>query len=115
MNNYVKIFVFRLVGNFGNGINFKDVFILIDIDDLVYFFFCDGVGVVLEDDIVVKLLVYFMDLYLIFGIVELSFNGEGEIDVKGFIFLVKGKYLGNKQEVCEFKINWLGCYCIVIL
>ena len=46
---------------------------------------------------------------------ELSSNGEGETDAKGFTPSVKGKHPGNKQEVREFKTNWLGRHCIAIL
>lgn len=88
---------------------------LIDIDDLVYFPPRDGAGVVLEGDIVVKPSAYSTDLYLTPGTVELSSNGEGETDAKGFTPSVKGKHPGNKQEVREFKTNWLGRHCIAIL
>ena len=115
MNNYVKTSVPRPVGNPGNGINPKDVLTLIDIDDLVYFPPRDGAGVVLEGDIVVKPSAYSTDLYLTPGTVELSSNGEGETDAKGFTPSVKGKHPGNKQEVREFKTNWLGRHCIAIL
>ena len=84
MNNYVKTSVPRPVGNPGNGINPKDVLTLIDIDDLVYFPPRDGAGVVLEGNIAVKPSAYSTDLYLTPGTVELSSNGEGETDAKGF-------------------------------
>ena len=115
MNNYVKTSVPRPVGNPGNGINPKDVLTLIDIDDLVYFPPRDGAGVVLEGNIAVKPSAYSTDLYLTPGTVELSSNGEGETDAKGFTPSVKGKHPGNKQEVREFKTNWLGRHCIAIL
>ena len=95
MNNYVKTSVPRPVGNPGNGINPKDVLTLIDIDDLVYFPPRDGAGVVLEGDIVVKPSAYSTDLYLTPGTVELSSNGEGETDAKGFTPSVKGKHPGT--------------------
>ena len=91
MNNYVKTSVPRPVGNPGNGINPKDVLTLIDIDDLVYFPPRDGAGVVLEGNIAVKPSAYSTDLYLTPGTVELSSNGEGETDAKGFTPSVKGK------------------------
>ncbi|WP_321517450.1 hypothetical protein [uncultured Bacteroides sp.] len=114
-NNYVKVSVPRPEGNAGRGIAPKDALTLIDVDDIEIFPSRDGAGVVLAGDIVLKAGAYATTLYVTPGTVELTSNGEGDADAKGFTPTVKGKHPGKKQAIREFKTNWLGRHCIAIL
>lgn len=113
--NYNKVSVPRPDGNPGRGITPKDALVIIDIDDIVSFPQRNGAGVVIDGNIVLKPNANSITLYFTPGTVELASNGEGETDAKGFTPSVKGKHPGNKQEVREFKTNWLGKHCIVLV
>lgn len=112
---YVKASVPRPEGNPGRGIAPKDALTLIDTDDIAFFPPRDGAGVVMAGDIVVKAGAYATTIYFTPGTVEITSNGEGDSDAKGFTPTVKGKHPGNKQAIREFKTNWLGRHCIAIL
>lgn len=115
MNQYVKVSVPRPMGNAGRGITPKDSLTLIDVDDILNYPSRDGAGVVLVGDVVVKPNAYATTIYFTPGTVEVDSNGEGETDSKGFMPTVKGKHPGNKQNIREFKTNWLSRNCIAII
>lgn len=112
---YTKVSVPRPTGSSGRGITPKDRLTIIDVDDILHFPKRDGKGVVMKDDIILKPGGYAVTLYLTPGTVEMTSNSDGETDAKGFSPSVKGKHPGNKQEIREFKTNWLGRQCIVLL
>lgn len=75
----------------------------------------DEAGVVIAEDLTLKASASPVKLYLTPGTVEVTSNAEGDPDAMGFIPTVKGNHPGNRQEVREFKTNWLGKKCIIII
>lgn len=114
-NPYVKASVSRPTGNAGRGITPKDRLTVIDVDDILFFPERDEDGVVMKEDIILKPGGYSVSIYITPGTVEMTSNGEGETDAKGFTPSTKGKHPGNKKEIRRFKTNWLGRHCITLL
>lgn len=113
--SYIKANVPRPSGNPGVGLSPKDRVTLIDVDDIAFFPERDAAGIVITDDIVMKPNKYGITLYLTPGTAEVTSPSEGDPDAKGFIPVVKFNHPGNSQEIREFKTNWLGRNCIVIV
>lgn len=113
--SYIKATVTRPNGNPGKGITPKDMMIIYDVDDIRSFPRRDDAGVVHVGDIVLKPGRYATALYLTTGTVELASNSDGDTDAEGFTPSVKGKHPGNKREIREFKANWLGKKCIIVM
>ncbi len=112
---YVKSNVTRPDGNPGRGITPHYMLTVIDVEDIKTFPARDEAGVVIADDIEMNAAATPVKLYLTPGTVEIVSNTEGEADAMGFKPSVKGNHPGNKQAVREFKTNWLGRKCVVIL
>ena len=112
---YVKRSVKRPEGNPGKGINPRDMMSIIDIDDIQVFPQRDAAGVVITDNIQLKPGCYSTDIYLTAGTVEITSNTDGDPDAMGFKPTLKGNHPGNSREIREFKTNWLGRKCIIIL
>ena len=112
---YVKRSVKRPEGNPGKGINPKDMMSIIDVDDLLVFPPRDANGVVMSENMQLKPGCYSTDIYFTPGTVEVTSNSEGDPDAVGFKPTIKGNHPGNKQAIREFKTNWLGRKCIVVM
>ena len=112
---YVKRAVKRPEGNPGKGINPRDMMSIIDVDDILVFPVRDSAGVLMTENIQLKPGCYSTDIYFTPGTVEVTSNTDGDPDALGFTPTVKGNHPGNKQAVREFKTNWLGRKCIVIM
>lgn len=112
---YVKRAVKRPEGNPGKGINPRDMMSIIDVDDILVFPARDSAGVLMTENIQLKPGCYSTDIYFTPGTVEVTSNTDGDPDALGFTPTVKGNHPGNKQAVREFKTNWLGRKCIVIM
>lgn len=115
MATYVKRSVRRPDGNPGNGITLKDKIVVIDIDDIDTFPKRDEAGVLITEALTLKTSAVPVYLYLTPGTVEVTSNVEGDPDAMGFNVSIKGNHPGNSQEVREFKWNWLGRKCIIIV
>lgn len=112
---YVKRSVKRPDGNPGKGIAPRNMISIIDVDDILTFPSRDAAGVVIDDDIVLKAGCYSTDIYLTPGSMEVTSNTDGDPDAMGFTPTISGTHPGNKQEIREFKTNWLGRKCIIIV
>lgn len=115
MATYVKKSVLRPEGNPGNGITLKDKIVIIDTDDIDTFPARDEAGVVITESLKLKAAAKPVSLYLTPGTVEVTSNVEGDPDAMGFQLSLKGNHPGNSQEVREFKWNWLGRKCVIIV
>lgn len=115
MATYVKKSVLRPEGNPGNGIALKDKIVIIDIDDIETFPARDEAGVLISEELALKVSAKPVYLYLTPGTVEVTSNAEGDPDAMGFNISIKGNHPGNSQDVREFKWNWLGKKCIIIV
>lgn len=115
MATYVKKSVLRPEGNPGNGITLKDKITIIDTDDIAKFPARDESGVVVADDIELKASATPVQLYLTPGTVEVTSNAEGDPDAMGFNIALKGNHPGNSKDVREFKWNWLGRKCVILV
>ena len=115
MGNYVKANVAKPEGMPGRGITPKDQIFVIDVDDIDTFPVRDAAGVVIAEDIVMKENKVAVGVYLTPGSATLQSNSEGDPDAEGFRPSVKFSHPGNKQEVREFKANWLGKNCVVVI
>lgn len=115
MGNYVKANVAKPEGMPGRGITPKDQIFVIDVDDIDTFPVRDAAGVVIAEDIVMKESKVAVGVYLTPGSATLTSNSEGDPDAEGFRPSVQFSHPGNKQEVREFKANWLGKNCVVII
>lgn len=114
--DYVKVNVEKATGvQPGKGLQIKDSITIIDVDDIASLPAHDGKGVSITDDIVMKSGKLGITLYLSQDTAELSSNSEGDTDNEGFMPSVKFKHPGNNLAVREFKANWIGRKCIVIL
>ena len=112
---YVKASVRKPGGMPGKGLNPKDQIVIYDVDDIAYFPQRNAAGVVIEEDIVMKPGRYAVSVYLTPGTASLSSNSDGDADAQGYRPQVVFSHPGNKQEIREFKTNWLGKNCIVVL
>ena len=115
MATYVNKSVPRPAGNPVSGIALKDKIVIIDTDDIETFPARDEAGVVIAEAITLKASAKPVYLYLTPGTVEVTSTAEGEPDAMGFNIAIKGNHPGNSQEVREFKWNWLGRKCIIIV
>lgn len=115
MTAYVKKSVLRPEGNPGNGITLKDKIVIIDTDDIKSFPVRDEAGVLVSEDIALNEAAKPVELYLTPGTVEITSNAEGDPDAMGFNISLKGNHPGNSQEVREFKWNWLGKKCVILV
>lgn len=115
MSAYVKANVGKPGGMPGKGITPKDKIVVIDVDDIDTFPSRDEAGVVIAEDITMKQGKFGVSVYLTPGTAALSSNSEGDPDAQGFRPSVQFSHPGNKKEVREFKTNWLGKNCIVII
>lgn len=116
MSAYVKVNVGKPGGIApGKGLQIKANITLIDVDDIVSMGARDEKGVVITDPFVMKTDTYGVTLYLTQDTAELASNSDGDTDNEGFTPSIKFKHPGNKQEVREFKSNWLGKHVIVVL
>lgn len=98
----------------GKGIQVKPRLTLIDVEGIQSFPARDSKGVVINDPIIAKDDKYAVTLYVTQDTVEVSSKSEGDTDNEGFLPSVKAKHPGNKQEVREFKSNWVGRKVIAI-
>jgi hypothetical protein len=112
---YVKASVKRPSGTPGKGITLQDQMIIIDVDDVQSFPSRNAAGVVIEGDMVMKAGKYAVGLYMTPGTTEVTSNSDGDTDAEGFKPQVKFAHPGNEQEVREFKANWLGKKCVIIM
>lgn len=112
---YIKRSVKRPEGNPGTGINPQNMMSIIDIDDILSFPQRDSKGVVVDGDIILKPGCYSTDIYLTPGTVEITSNTDGDTDAMGFTPSIVGSHPGNKQEIREFKTNWLGRKCVIVM
>lgn len=115
MATYVNKSVLRPEGNPGNGITLKDKIVIIDTDDIDTFPARDEGGVVIATALTLKTGAKPVYLYLTPGTVEVTSNAEGEPDAMGYNITLKGNHPGNSQDVREFKWNWLGRKCVIIV
>lgn len=115
MATYVNKSVLRPAGNPGNGITLKDKIVIIDTDDVESFPARDEAGILVSTAIALKAGANPVYLYLTPGTVEVTSNAEGEPDAMGYTIAIKGNHPGNSQEVREFKWNWLGRKCIILV
>lgn len=115
MGTYVKANVNKPTGMPGRGITPKDKITVIDVEDIDTFPARDEAGVVIAEDIVMKNSKYGVGIYVTPGTAALSSNSEGDTDAQGFRPSLQFSHPGNKQDVREFKTNWLGKNCIVII
>ena len=112
---YVNKSVLRPAGNPGNGIATKDKITIIDTNDIKTFPARDEAGILVSTDITLQASAKPIELYLTPGTVEVTSTAEGEPDAMGFNLSLKGNHPGNSQEVREFKWNWLGRKCIILV
>jgi len=115
MSNYIKASVKRPTGNPGKAIQPRDLLVIYDVDDIAYFPERDGAGVVITDDIVLNSGAYGIELYLTPGTVEITSPSDGDPDAEGFTPSIKFNHPGNKQEIREFKTNWLGRNAVIVV
>jgi hypothetical protein len=116
MGSYVKVNVGKPGGIApGRGLQIKANISLIDVQDLISMGERDEKGVVITDPFVMKADTYGVTLYLTQDTAELASNSDGDTDNEGFTPSLKFKHPGNKQEVREFKSNWLGRQVIVVI
>lgn len=114
--SYVKVNVGKPGGIApGRGLQIKANISLIDVQDLISMGERDDKGVVITDPFVMKADTYGVTLYLTQDTAELASNSDGDTDNEGFTPSLKFKHPGNKQEVREFKANWLGRQVIVVI
>lgn len=116
MPDYIKVNVNKAEGIApGKGIQVKEAITLIDVEGLISLGARDGKGVVITDPVVLKDTEYAITIYATQDTVELDSNSDGDTDNEGFTPTIKFKHPGNKQQVREFKANWIGRKCIVII
>ena len=116
MSDYIKVNVNKAPGIApGQGLQAKEAITLIDVEGLISLGARDGKGVLINDPVVLKDSEYAITIYATQDTIELDSNSDGDTDNEGFTPSLKFKHPGNKQEVREFKANWIGRKCIVIL
>jgi len=114
--DYVKVNVDKAPGIApGKGIQAKEAITLIDVEGLISLGARDGKGVLITDPIVLKDSEYAITIYATQDTIELDSNSDGDTDNEGFTPTIKFKHPGNKQQVREFKSNWIGRKCIIIV
>ena len=114
MPSYVKTSVAKPAGMPGRALNTKDRLIIIDVDDIDTFPPRTN-GVAIESDITMKEDTYAVTVYLTPGTAVLQSNSEGDPDAQGFKPSVEFSHPGNSLDAREFKANWLGKNCVVLL
>lgn len=112
---YIKMNVPKPGVNAGTGLKPKAAITLIDVEDIAVFPPRDAKGVLIADAIVLKPGAYGITLYATQDTVELTSNSEGETDNEGFLPSLKFNHPGNKQEIREYKANWIGKQAIAIV
>lgn len=112
---YIKANISKPGGMPGKGINPKDAAVIYDVDDILSFPARDAAGVVIEEDIVMKPGRYAVAVYFTPGTAQIQSNSEGDPDAQGFRPQVLFSHPGSNKEIREFKHNWLGKNCIVVL
>lgn len=114
--DYVKVNVDKAPGIApGKGIQVKEAITLIDVEGLISLGARDGKGVLITDPIVLQASEYAITIYATQDTVEVDSNSDGDTDNEGFTPSLKFKHPGNKQQVREFKANWIGRKCIAIV
>lgn len=114
--DYVKVNVSKPSGVApGKGLQIKEIITLIDVTDILTMPQRDEKGVLITDAIVAKDNGYAITVYLTQDTAELASNSDGDTDNEGFTPSVKFKHPGNKQEIREFKSNWIGRKCVAII
>ncbi len=112
---YVKANVTKPTGMPGRGITPKDAIIIYDVDDIDTFPARDDAGVVIATDISMKQGKTAVAVYLTPGTAVLSSNSEGDPDAQGFRPSIQFSHPGNNQAIREFKANWIGKNCVVVI
>lgn len=116
MSDYIKVNVAKATGIApGKGIQVNDEITLIDVEGIISMGARDGKGVLITDPFVLKDSEYAITIYATQDTVEVASNSDGETDNEGFTPSIKFKHPGNKQAVREFKANWVGRKCIVVV
>ncbi|HLP03841.1 MAG TPA: hypothetical protein VK152_00290 [Paludibacter sp.] len=116
MSDYIKVNVNKATGpQPGAGLQVKEAITLIDVEGILSMGARDGKGVVITDPFVMKDSEYAITIYATQDSVELDSNSDGDTDNEGFTPSIKFKHPGNKQAVREFKSNWIGRKCIVVV
>ena len=114
--DYVKVNVSKPSGVApGKGLQIKEIITLIDVADILTMPQRDDKGVLITDAIVAQDNGYAITVYLTQDTAELASNSDGDTDNEGFTPSVKFKHPGNKQEIREFKSNWIGRKCVAII
>jgi hypothetical protein len=112
---YIKKSVLRPSGNPGAGIRPRDIVSLIDVEDVAFMPSPDDKGVVVADNIVMKLGRYAFNIYMTPGTVEITSAADGDTDKVGFTPSIKFEHPGNEQEVREFKANSINKKFIIVV
>jgi hypothetical protein len=116
MDEYVKMNVAKTTKKSpGSGLKVKEIITLIDIADILLMPQRDKKGVRIPGAIIPKANGYAISVYMTQSTAVLSSNSDGDPDNEGFTPSIKFNHPGNELEVREFKANWLGRSCIVII
>ena len=99
----------------GKGLQVKDAITLIDVDDFLALGNRDEKGVVISSNISLKPNGYGITVYCTQDTVEIDSKSEGYTDNEGFLPSIKFKHPGNKQEIREFKAQWIGKKVVIIV
>ena len=113
---YIKVTVPKPSGKApGAGIKAQDEITFFDKADILTLGERDSKGVVITDNIIMKPNAYGITVYATQDTIEFDGKSEGETDNEGFLPSFKFKHPGNKQEIREFKANWVGKQVIGII
>lgn len=114
--SYTKVNVTKPTGiSPGKGGDKKDKVTLIDLDDLQTEASRDANGIVISGSHVFKENCYGIQLYMTPGTFEGKSTSEGDFDSEGFNQEVKFDHPGSKQEILEFRQNWINKNILVII
>lgn len=105
---YVNVTVSKPGNNTGVGGNHKDMVVVFDWDDVASGYDRDSKGIVITGPLVMKAGKYMIELYGTLSTFEGTSDSEGDPDSKGVKQGVKFSHPGNKQEIREFRANWLN-------
>ena len=113
--SYVKATVAKPSGmSPGKGADKKDKISIIDLDDLVNEASRDSKGILISGSHVFKENAYGIQLYMTPGTFQGKSTSEGDPDSEGFIQEVVIVHPGSKQEIREFRANWINKNILII-
>ena len=106
--SYVKIDVTKPTGNAGIGGDRKDAVTIFDWDDVVSGYTRDSKGIIITGPLVFKAGAYMIKVYGTQGSHGGLAKSSGDPDNKGVIQTFEFSHPGNKQEIREYRWDWLN-------